>query len=310
MTILYFVAYSFCYMVSLLPFWVLYRISDLFYVLLYHIIKYKRKVVRNNLRISFPQKGENEILAIEKKFYAFLCDQFVETIKLCSITEKGINKRMAFEGLPEMVSELENENKNFAFLYMGHYGNWEWLSLLATKVQEHNSKMVNGYIYYPLKMKIFDRILLKLRNRLGGKSIAIKDTIRRIIELEENSRKAIIAFVSDQAPLWSGKYHWSYFFQWETPVFTGAEQMGKHVDALIFYAEMERTRRGYYRCTISRMVNDIQQHADYEVTDLFMRKLECTINKAPSYWLWTHDRWIRTRDEIIVWYRQFTHKKE
>ena len=208
MTILYFVAYSFCYMVSLLPFWVLYRISDLFYVLLYHIIKYKRKVVRNNLRISFPQKGENEILAIEKKFYAFLCDQFVETIKLCSITEKGINKRMAFEGLPEMVSELENENKNFAFLYMGHYGNWEWLSLLATKVQEHNSKMVNGYIYYPLKNKIFDRILLKLRNRLGGKSIAIKDTIRRIIELEENSRKAIIAFVSDQAPLWSGKYHW------------------------------------------------------------------------------------------------------
>ena len=272
MTILYFVAYSFCYMVSLLPFWVLYRISDLFYVLLYHIIKYKRKVVRNNLRISFPQKGENEILAIEKKFYAFLCDQFVETIKL--------------------------------------YGNWEWLSLLATKVQEHNSKMVNGYIYYPLKNKIFDRILLKLRNRLGGKSIAIKDTIRRIIELEENSRKAIIAFVSDQAPLWSGKYHWSYFFQWETPVFTGAEQMGKHVDALIFYAEMERTRRGYYRCTISRMVNDIQQHADYEVTDLFMRKLECTINKAPSYWLWTHDRWIRTREEIIVWYRQFTHKKE
>ena len=131
MTILYFVAYSFCYMVSLLPFWVLYRISDLFYVLLYHIIKYKKKVVRNNLRISFPQKGENEILAIEKKFYAFLCDQFVETIKLCSITETGINKRMAFEGLHEMVSELENENKNFAFLYMGHYGNWEWLSLLA-----------------------------------------------------------------------------------------------------------------------------------------------------------------------------------
>ena len=170
--------------------------------------------------------------------------------------------------------------------------------------------IVNGYIYYPLKNKIFDRILLKLRNRLGGKSIAIKDTIRRIIELEENSRKAIIAFVSDQAPLWSGKYHWSYFFQWETPVFTGAEQMGKHVDALIFYAEMERTRRGYYRCTISRIVNDIQQHADYEVTDLFMRKLECTINKAPSYWLWTHDRWIRTREEIIVWYRQFTHKKE
>lgn len=170
MTILYFIAYSVCYMVSLLPFWVLYRISDLFYVLLYHIIKYKRKVVRNNLRISFPQKGENEILAIEKKFYAFLCDQFIETIKLCSITEKGINKRMAFEGLPEMVSELENENKNFAFLYMGHYGNWEWLSLLATKVQEHNSKMVNGYIYYPLKNKIFDRILLKLRNRLGGKA--------------------------------------------------------------------------------------------------------------------------------------------
>ncbi|MFR2070476.1 MAG: lysophospholipid acyltransferase family protein [Bacteroides nordii] len=310
MNILYSTTYLICYTISLLPFWVLYRISDILYVLLYHLIKYKRKIVRNNLHISFPHKEKHEILTIEKEFYSFLCDQFVETIKLCSISEKGISKRMLFEGLPEMVNGLKNENKNFAFLYMGHYGNWEWLSLLATKVHEQNPQIVNGYIYYPLKNKVFDKILLKLRNRLGGKSITIKETIHRIIELKENSRKAIIAFVSDQAPLWSGKYHWSNFFQWETPVVTGAEQMGKHVDALIFYAEMERIKRGYYRCKISRMIDDIQQYADYEVTDLFMSKLEQSIHKAPSYWLWTHDRWIRTREEIMVWYKRIIHKKE
>lgn len=298
MTVLYLMAYLVCYVVSLLPFRILYGISDIFYVLLYHVVGYKRKIVRNNLLISFPHKAKEEILIIEKKFYAFWCDRFVETIKLCSISEKELKKRMNFDGLSEMVEGLKNENKHFGFLYLGHYGNWEWLSLLVTKVYELDKQIVSGYIYYPLKNKVFDKILLKLRNRLGGESITIKNSIRRVLELKENSRKSIIAFVSDQAPLWSGKYHWSNFFRWETPVFTGAEQIGKHVDALVYYAEMERVKRGYYRCRISRMVNDIQGHADYEVTDMFMRNLEQTIKKNPPYWLWTHDRWIRTREEI------------
>lgn len=304
MTVLYSMAYLVCYMVSLLPFWILYRISDVLYIVFYYVMGYKREIVRNNLRISFPHKEMNEIIAIEKKFYAFSCDQFVETIKLCSISEKEMKKRMVFDGLSEMIGELNDENKQFGFLYMGHYGNWEWLSLLGTKVHEQDARIANGYIYYPLKNKVFNEILLKLRNRLGGESITIKDTIRKIMELKEDSRKSIIGFVSDQAPLWTGKYHWSHFFQWETPVFTGAEQIGKHVDALIYYAEMERIKRGYYRCNIRRMVKDIQQYADYEVTDLFMQNLEQTIRKNPPYWLWTHDRWIRTREEITLWHRQ------
>lgn len=308
--ILYSIAYWGCYMVSLLPFWLLYRISDILYILSYHIIGYKRKIVRNNLSISFPNKREDEIRIIEKKFYAFSCDRLVETIKLCSISEKEIKKRVSFDGLSQMIVDLNSGNKLFGFLYMGHYGNWEWLSLLGTKVYEEDSRIVSGYIYYPLKNRIFDRILLKLRNRLGGENITIKNTIRKILELKETSRKSIIAFVSDQVPVWSGNYHWSHFFQWDTPVFTGAEQIGKHVDALIYYAEMKCIKRGYYQCKIHRMVDDVRQYADYAVTDLFMQKLEQTIRKNPPYWLWTHDRWIRTREEIMLWHKLDMHKEE
>ena len=293
MTILYFVAYSFCYMVSLLPFWVLYRISDLFYVLLYHIIKYKRKVVRNNLRISFPQKGENEILAIEKKFYAFLCDQFVETIKLCSITEKGINKRMAFEGLPEMVSELENENKNFAFLYMGHYGNWEWMSSYSLWMPREFDFFT---LYKPLHNAVADKMMIRLRSRFGAKPVPKNDILRRIVENKRNGRLFLAGFIGDQTPNRANLNFWMEFLNQDTPILVGTEKIARKFGLPVISLKMRKVRRGYYEVDFVDVCSDPGQLEPGELTRIHTRLLERYIREVPELWLWSHKRWKHTRN--------------
>ena len=295
MTILYFVAYSFCYMVSLLPFWVLYRISDLFYVLLYHIIKYKRKVVRNNLRISFPQKGENEILAIEKKFYAFLCDQFVETIKLCSITEKGINKRMAFEGLPEMVSELENENKNFAFLYMGHYGNWEWMSSYSLWMPREFDFFT---LYKPLHNAVADKMMIRLRSRFGAKPVPKNDILRRIVENKRNGRLFLAGFIGDQTPNRANLNFWMEFLNQDTPILVGTEKIARKFGLPVISLKMRKVRRGYYEVDFVDVCSDPGQLEPGELTRIHTRLLERYIREVPELWLWSHKRWKLTREDL------------
>ena len=293
MTILYFIAYSVCYMVSLLPFWVLYRISDLFYVLLYHIIKYKRKVVRNNLRISFPQKGENEILAIEKKFYAFLCDQFIETIKLCSITEKGINKRMAFEGLPEMVSELENENKNFAFLYMGHYGNWEWMSSYSLWMPREFDFFT---LYKPLHNAVADKMMIRLRSRFGAKPVPKNDILRRIVENKRNGRLFLAGFIGDQTPNRANLNFWMEFLNQDTPILVGTEKIARKFGLPVISLKMRKVRRGYYEVDFVDVCSDPGQLEPGELTRIHTRLLERYIREVPELWLWSHKRWKHTRN--------------
>lgn len=298
MRIVYILIYSFCYLVSLLPFWVLYRLSDVLFYFLYYCLRYRRGVVRRNLSDSFPEKKAEEILSVEKKFYAFFCDYLVETLKLFSLSKKGLKKRMIFEGVPEMVQDLEKEGKNFGFIYLGHYCNWEWISGLSSCIHAENNTILSGQIYHPLRNGTFDRLFLKLRSRFGGENIAMKETLRRIIQRNKAHQKTLIGFISDQTPKWNSIHHWTNFMGRETPVFTGTERIGKQVDALVYYAEVERPKRGYYRCRITRMVRDIRQYPDFEVTDLYMQKLEETIRRNPQYWLWSHRRWKRTPEEF------------
>ncbi len=298
MKILFYTIQCVGYAASLLPLCILYRFSDVLYYLLYYGIRYRKNMVKTNLRKSFPEKSAKELTRIEKEFYAFLCDYMVETIKLFSISERQLKRRMQFEGVEEMVQALEKENKQFGFIYLGHYGNWEWVSSLTARVHDVNPKIIGGQIYHPLSNKVFDRIFKKVRGKSGGENIPMKDTLRRIVYWKRNGKKAIIGFISDQTPKWNCIHHWTDFFHRKTPVFTGTERIGKQVDALIFYADMERIKRGYYRCRITRMTDDIQQHPDYELTDWYIHRLEQTIKKAPAFWLWSHNRWKRTLEEL------------
>lgn len=296
MRIMYYILFSMWYLLSLLPLCILYVFSDLLYYPLYYLFRYRRKVVRTNLNNSFLEKDKKEIVQIEKKFYHFFCDYIMETIKLLSMSKKQLKRRMAFGGIEEIVQKMAAEDKTFCFVYLGHYCNWEWIASLPYWVPED---VLCGQIYHPLYNKAMDRLFLRLRNQFGGECIAMKETLRRIIELKRSKQKTIIGFISDQAPKWNSIHHWTPFFHRETPVFIGTERIGKQVDALIYYADVKRLKRGYYHCEFKQLAEQAKSVPDYELTDLYTQLLEKMISDNPSYWLWSHKRWKRTKEEWI-----------
>lgn len=297
--IMYPVVYFGVWLCSLLPLRVLYLFADLMYVMVYRLVKYRRKVVRDNLEHSFPEKNKEELRRIEKEFYAFFCDYLVETIKLCSISDKELRRRMQFVGVEEMVKASEREGKLFVFIYLAHYGNWEWVSSLSARVREAGPDITGGHVYHPLRSKVFNRLFLYLRARFEGENIPMKETLRFIFRQRQAKKRTIIGFIADQNPKWSSIHHWTMFLHRMTPVFIGTERIGKQVDALIYYAQVERIRRGYYRCTLTRMVDDVCRYPDYEVTDRYFQLLEQTIQARPALWLWTHKRWKRTYEAYM-----------
>ncbi len=296
MRIMYYILFSMWYLLSLLPLHILYVFSDLLYYPLYYLFRYRRKVVRTNLNNSFPEKDKKEIVQIEKKFYHFFCDYIMETIKLLSMSKKQLKRRMTFGGIEEIVQKMAAEDKTFCFVYLGHYCNWEWIASLPYWVPED---VLCGQIYHPLYNKAMDRLFLRLRNQFGGECIAMKETLRRIIELKRSKQKTIIGFISDQAPKWNSIHHWAPFFHRETPVFIGTERIGKQVDALIYYADVKRLRRGYYHCEFKQLAEQAKSVPDYGLTDLYTQLLEKMISDNPPYWLWSHKRWKRTKEEWI-----------
>ena len=296
MKITYYIAYALWYLLSLLPLWLLYFVSDLLFFPTYYLARYRRKIVRQNLTGSFPEKDLKEIVRIEKRFYHFFCDYIVETIKLFSMSEEQMKRRMVFKGVDHIVSAMEKEDKNFCFVYLGHYCNWEWIASLPYWCPDD---VKCGQIYHPLYNKAFGRLFLRLRNQFGGECIAMKETVRKIIEMKRAKQKCIIALISDQTPKWNSIHHWCDFLHRETPVFIGTERIGKQVDALIYYADVKRTRRGYYLCEFKPLTHRPKEVPDYELTDRFTHLLEEMIKERPDFWLWSHKRWKRTKEEWI-----------
>ena len=294
MKIVYFLIFCFWYLLSLLPLRVLYFFSDLLYYPLYYCIRYRRPIVRKNLIGSFPEKDIKEIIKIEKEFYKLFCDYLMETIKLFTMPKKQLMKRMTFDGIEDITDELETKNKELCFVYLGHYGNWEWIASLGYWTPKD---ILCAQIYHPLSNKAFDALFIKLRSQFGGECIPMKVTLRRIIELKKAQQKTIIGFISDQLPKWSSIHHFTPFLHRDTAMFTGTEQMGKKFGALIYYAEVTRPKRGYYHCTFKKLTEHPESLKNFEVTDLYATQLEQMIKQTPYLWLWSHDRWKRTKEE-------------
>ena len=201
---------------------------------------------------------------------------------------------MTFEGIDVITSEMEKNDKDLCFVYLGHYGNWEWIASLAYWTPDD---FLCAQIYHPLRNKAFDKLFLNLRNQFGGECIPMKVTLRRILELKKARQKTIIGFISDQLPKWSSIHHFTPFLHRETATFTGTEQMGKKFGAIIYYAEVTRPKRGYYHCTFKKLVENPSALPDFEITDNYASRLEEMIQKTPYLWLWSHDRWKRTKEE-------------
>jgi len=282
---------SILYLISLLPFPVLYAISD--FLCLFVSQFYRKKLVYDNLKSSFPEKSEEEILQIRKKFYHQFCDNFVEDIKLLSISKEEMMKRITFSGLEDCKKRHE-AGQNFHFLYLSHFGNWEWISSINYYTQPW---CTSSQIYHKIADKITNQLFLDLRGQFGGVNIEMKESLRKILSMRKEKKNYIIGFISDQQPKWNSIHHFVPFLNHDTAVFTGTEQIARKIDAFVGYGRMHRPKRGYYHLEIIPLEDHPATLPENELTNRYFELLEADIKEHPEMWLWTHKRWSRTKEE-------------
>ncbi|WP_435412583.1 lysophospholipid acyltransferase family protein [Psychroserpens mesophilus] len=280
----YILIYPILWLVSILPFRLLYAVSDGLFVLLYYIVGYRKKVVKSNLNLVFPEKPEKEIKAITKKFYHHLCDMIVESIKSLSISESEMKKRFTFTNIEE-IHAIENANKSIV-LMCAHYGSWEWIFILQTHIK------AKGYaIYKRLANKYFDGLVKRIRAKYNSYLITTKETIPILIEAKQKGELTINGFASDQSPRRDKAFHWTEFMNIKVPVHTGAEMLAKKLDMAVVFFRVKKLKRGYYETTFETITTSPNDFKDYEITDIFLKLVEKQIHEAPEYYLWTHKRW-------------------
>ncbi|WP_299781731.1 lysophospholipid acyltransferase family protein [uncultured Formosa sp.] len=286
----YILVYPIIWLISILPFRLLYAFSDGLYVLLYHIIGYRRKTVKENLDLVFPNKSETEKKRITKAFYHHLCDMTVEAMKSLTISEAEIKKRFQFKDL-DVIQDLVANNKSVA-LMCAHYGSWEWIFVLQSYVN------VKGYaVYKKLKNPYFDKLVKRIRARYNSYLITTKETVPTLMHAKVNNNLMICGFVSDQSPKINSAHYWTNFMGIKVPVYTGAEMLSKRIDMSVVFFRVKRLKRGHYETTFELLADQAKDYENYEITDAFLRKVEKQIEEAPEYYLWTHKRW-KHRDKV------------
>lgn len=286
--------YYFLYASSLLPMWVHYAFSDFLYLVAYRLLHYRRDIVRKNIETSFPDKSEKELRKIERDFYHWFGDYIVETVKLLSISEKQLKRRMVFKGA-EVVDQVVSEGQSCA-VYLGHYCNWEWITSLPLWVKNAQC----GQIYHALENPDFDRLFLNLRQRWGAECIAMAETLRRIIQYRQQGKQVVIGYISDQTPFWNNIHHWLPFLNHDTPVLTGTERLARQTGHAVFYMNVRRIKRGYYEAEFQLITRKPKEMKEFEITDIYFQKLEESIVRDPACYLWTHNRWKRTHEEYNI----------
>lgn len=270
------------YLVSLIPFKLLYIFSDMLFILLYHITAYRKKVVLKNLRNSFPHKTSQEISVISKKYYQHFCDVILETIKVLSLKKEDIIKRYQLHD-SSLFTKLYSNNKNILIL-MGHYGNWEWTGL-SLGIQLPYPLAV---VYKPLSNKYFNNLILKIRTRFGIEMFSMNSIIRDF--LQNQNKIGATAFVADQSPSPEVAY-WTRFLNQDTAVFMGVEKLARRFNYPVVFACAKRIKRGYYEISPKIISSASSLTLNGQITETYIKLLEEEIIKQPELWLWSHRRW-------------------
>ena len=277
-------------LISHLPFWLLYLLADLLFFILFYIISYRRKVTQINLLNAFPEKSEQERKRIEKKYYRYLSDMIMESLKMNSMSPEEIRSRCRLNN-PEEVQRHYDQGRS-VLLASGHYANWEWANLILSL--GFKEKLL--VIFKPLSDKSFGAYLNKMRSRFGAIMVPMKLTARKIVELK--NEKYLFGFASDQTPTRHESQYFTNFLNQPTAVFLGLEKISKTTNNPVVFLHIDRIKRGYYEYTFKTLVEDPSGTSEYEITDLHTRYLEQIIRRKPELWLWSHKRWKFTPQEI------------
>lgn len=283
----YYLALPFLYGIALLPFPLLYLLSDVLRLLLFGVFGYRRKVVLTNLRNSFPEKSEEGIQRIRRRFEQWFCDLTLETIKTLTISPTAVRRRVDFEGV-ELLRRYAEQGQSVV-LVLGHFGNWE---LAGARYSAEPGLPQLYVIYHPLQNKRFDRLVHHMRTRHGTRLYTMRETSKSM--LRDRHLNTATAFIADQTPA-PERAHWMTFLNQDTPVFQGTESLSRKLGYPVVYISITRPGRGHYRMQVETLVADPRSTDEGEITEIHTRRLEQDIINYPDLWLWTHRRWKHQR---------------
>lgn len=289
--ITFLLVYPLVWLFSRLPMRMLFVLSDGFFLLNYHIIGYRKKIVLNNLILAFPEKDEKELKTIRRKFFRHLTDFFMESVKTFSISEKEILKRMQYQNL-EVLKKIVESGKDIA-LVGPHLANWEWLIGLPIQlkgIQCHAAYTRIGNAH-------FEKIVKQSRSKFGGVMYKTTDTIKNIYKNHQNKTQSLYCLLSDQSPQIHKTHYWRTFMGIKVPIHTGAEMLSKKYDMSYVVWTSRKIRRGYYEIAFKLITNDPQSFKDYTLTDRFLDITEKNIRENPEVYLWSHKRF-KHRDKV------------
>ncbi len=273
--------------ISILPFSVLYFISEVLYRLVYFVFRYRKDVTRENLINSFPDKNIDEIIYIEQEYYRYMVDLILEGLKGLSMTDEELLKRHKIMN-PEVTNAIFKQGKSIICV-SGHYGNWEWLVFSGNLQIEH---LVVG-IYKAINNPYIEAYMHKRRSRNKCYLAPITETYETFKTLA--NQPCLYLMFADQSPTNLRDCYWIDFLNQDTPTIHGPEKYAKKYDYPVVYLDMQVVKRGYYELTFTVLEEEPKKTGDGEITTKYMRKLEKVINKEPAYWLWSHRRWKHKR---------------
>ncbi|MBS1614691.1 MAG: lysophospholipid acyltransferase family protein [Bacteroidetes bacterium] len=271
---------------SLLPLWLLYGLSDFSFVILFYGMGYRKEVVRSNLSHAFPEKTAVEIEQIMRRFYRSFCDQWIETMKLMTMSKRSLNRRM--KGNWELLDALYAEGKN-VYLLTGHTFNWEWANVTVA----FNTRLRYACVYLPLSSTSFDKLMLHIRTRLGARMISMKGLLSGFKQLAGS--QYILGLAADQNPSVVEVADWLPFMHREAPFFRGPEQMPRRAKAAVVLIGIRKLRRGYYEASLEKLCDDASQMSEGGILKGYVNFIEQQLGKQPENWLWSHRRWKHVR---------------
>jgi len=272
------------YLISILPFPLLYLASDMLFIVLYYVWRYRKNVVYENLRLSFPDKTKSEIIALRWFYYRYLCDLFLETFKMLTISSGSMLKRCKLDAdSRKLLDELYFE-KESAIMTLGHKGNWEW----AGNAFSILCRQPFYIVYHPLSSSGFDKVMYQMRSRFGAKLMTMSNAYKVLRNV--GGETVLSAFVADQSPPPSGAL-WTDFLNQNTPFFKGPEKISSKLGQAVLYLSIRRVKRGYYSMHVDKLADSREEYDAGEITSRYVKMLEEDIKSEPETWLWSHRRW-------------------
>ena len=284
------IAYPIISVLSRLPMRILYIKSDFLYLLMYYVIGYRKKVVLENLKLSFPEKSDKELKKISKKFFKHLTDLIMESIKSFTISKKQISKRYTYKNT-EMVNKYVQQGKNIA-LVGAHQANWEWSISLPLVL---NIDLYGAYT--KLNNKYFEKWVRNSREKFGVIGYKTSDTVRGMQKNFNNKKQGAYILLSDQSPQPHKTYYLRDFFGIKVPIHTGAEMLSKKFDLVVINYVTRKVKRGYYETDFQLITDSPKEFKDYQITDKYTELTEKNIRLQPEFYLWSHKRF-KHRDKV------------